>query len=135
MSKIISVADVYDALTSKRPYRMPQLPSEVAEYMMGNVETSFDMGVVQAFLRKIEFFPVGSFVEFNDGRKGIVVENQHPLHPVVKLVDPPYKILDLFNDSSTFNLVIVKHFDTVPESVLTNIGETLDPQDQFFSKA
>ncbi len=120
--KIISVADVYDALTSNRPYRKALLPSEVAEYMMGNVDTAFDLGIVKAFLQKIEFFPIGSFVEFNNGSKGIVISNENSLHPVVKLLDPPYKILDLFNDSSTFNLVIVKHFDSLPSSALAQIA-------------
>ncbi len=120
-SKIISVADVYDALTSKRPYRTPQLPSEVAEYMMGNVGSAFDMDIVRGFLRKIEFFPIGSFVEFNDGNKAIVIENENSLHPVVKLLIPPYKKLDLFNNPATFNMTIVKHYETLPISELRGI--------------
>jgi putative nucleotidyltransferase with HDIG domain len=122
-SKIISVADVYDALTSRRPYRIPQIPTEVAEYIMGNVGVSFDMDVVHAFLRKIEFFPVGSFVEFNDGRKGIVVDNENTLHPVVKQLDSPFRKLDLFNDPKALNLVITKFYDAPPMAELENVAK------------
>lgn len=110
-SKIISVADVYDALTSRRPYRNPQLASEVAEYIMANCGTAFDLEIVQAMINKIEFFPVGSFVEFNTGQKAIVQNNTNPLRPVVKLLEPPFAIIDLFNDERAYSLVIRKHFE------------------------
>ncbi|HBU12780.1 MAG TPA: hypothetical protein DEB31_08685 [Clostridiales bacterium] len=113
-SKIISVADVYDALTSHRPYRDPMLPSQVAEYVMGNCGAAFDIDVVRAFLKKIEFFPVGSFVEFHDGRKAVVIGNENPLHPVVRLLEPPFATLDLFNDRDTYNTVITKLFEEFP---------------------
>ena len=120
-SKIISVADVYDALTSRRPYRNPQLPSQVAEYIMGNCGSSFDMEIVHAMLRKIEFFPVGSFVEFNDGRKAVVLDNENSLHPVVKLFDEPHDVLDLFNDTSTYSMVITKHYEVIPSDQISRI--------------
>jgi len=54
--RIISVADVYDALTAKRPYRKPIKPFEAIEYIMGGVGTSFDYKVVKAFLKKIPYW-------------------------------------------------------------------------------
>ncbi|MDL2237529.1 HD-GYP domain-containing protein [Christensenellaceae bacterium OttesenSCG-928-K19] len=113
-SKIISVADVYDALTSHRPYRDPLLPTHVAEYMMGNCGIAFDMDIVKAFLNKIEFFPVGSFVEFNNEKKAVVINNENPLHPLVRLIEPPFSTLDLFNDPSTYSMVITKLFEEFP---------------------
>ncbi len=42
--RIITVADIYDALSSERPYRRAQSPSEAMEYVLGGVESIFDPG-------------------------------------------------------------------------------------------
>lgn len=107
-SKIISVADVYDALTSKRPYRSPMQPMEAAEYLMGNCGTFFDYDIVTAFIHKVDFYPVGSCVELSNGKKYVVVENENALRPVVRSMDKPYEKLDLYQDRSTWNLTIVR---------------------------
>ncbi len=52
-ARVLAVADVYDALTSNRPYRAPSLPSEASEYIMGGSGLYFDEQVVSAFVRKV----------------------------------------------------------------------------------
>ncbi len=122
-AKIMSVADVYDALTSSRPYRDPEVPTMVAEYIMGNCGIAFDMDVVRSFISKIEFFPVGSFVELSNGKKAIVVENRKSrLRPVVKEVEPPFKTMDLFDDKSVYDIVITKLYEETPYSTLMKLG-------------
>lgn len=113
-AKIISVADVYDALTSRRPYRNPEIPSQVAEYIMGNCGSSFDMDIVHAFLNKIEFYPIGTFVEFSNGKKAVVIKNHNPLHPIVKMMEPPFEYVDMFRDRAARSLVITRVFEEVP---------------------
>jgi putative nucleotidyltransferase with HDIG domain len=49
-SRIIAVADVYDALTSDRPYRKAMSPFEAREMIMRSAGTEFDPEVVEAFL-------------------------------------------------------------------------------------
>jgi putative nucleotidyltransferase with HDIG domain len=49
-SRIISVADVYDSLTSDRPYRKAMPPMEAKEVIVKGAETDFDPQVVTAFL-------------------------------------------------------------------------------------
>lgn len=121
-AKIIAVSDVYDALTSHRPYRAPMHPSEVAEYIMANCGSAFDLDVVRAFLDKIEFYPIGSFVQLNTGQKAIVASNNaNPLRPTVKLLEPPFEEYDLFDDSRYLNLIITKLYNDVPEAVLTEL--------------
>lgn len=107
--RIITVADVYDALTAKRPYRKPVKPFEAIEYIMGGVGTSFDYNVVKAFLKKIEPYPIGSCVRLSDGRHGnIIGENpSNPLRPVVKVTGDKGEILDLYNDFNLKNIVIM----------------------------
>ena len=112
-SRIISVADVYDALTSFRPYRDPMMQHKVTEFIMSKCGTEFDTEVVTAFINKIEFYPVGSFVELSNGKKAVVIGHVNQLRPIVRTIDRPHKTLDLFSDSKTYRIVIQKNFDNV----------------------
>jgi ribonuclease P protein subunit RPR2 len=47
--RILSVADVFDALTSDRPYRDAMPPAEAMEQIMSEAGTQFDPAVVAAF--------------------------------------------------------------------------------------
>jgi putative nucleotidyltransferase with HDIG domain len=49
-ARIIAVADVYDSLTSDRPYRKAMSPFEVREMIVRGSGTDFDPDVVDAFL-------------------------------------------------------------------------------------
>ena len=94
-TKILHVADVYDALISKRPYKNPYSPYEAAEYMMGACGILFDKDTVDALLRYVPLFPKGTQVMLSDGRSGIIYFNKgiHNLRPVIKLFDG--SLLDL----------------------------------------
>jgi|LGVF01.2.fsa_nt_gb HD-GYP domain-containing protein (c-di-GMP phosphodiesterase class II) len=85
--RIISIADVYDALTSDRPYRKAVKPSEVIEYIMGSSCTLFDPELVKTFVRKIAPFPTGTSVKLSNGLIGIVIENyeSYCLRPKVRI--------------------------------------------------
>lgn len=106
-SRIITVADVYDALTSTRPYRKPSEPTEAVEYIMGGTGTYFDQDMVKVFLKKIAPYPVGCKVKLSNGREAAVIKNNpsQPLRPVVSMIDSS-DIYDLYNDFSTLNIVI-----------------------------
>ncbi len=86
--RILAVADVYDALTSNRPYRLPSLPSEASEYIMGGTGTYFDEDVVSAFIRKVAPYPVGTCVRLSNGMTAVVVKNREeaPLRPIVRIL-------------------------------------------------
>lgn len=72
LGRIITIADVYDAMTSTRSYHKAELPSNVIEYIMGNSGTMFDPRLVKLFISKVAPFPVGTTVELSDGRSGVV---------------------------------------------------------------
>ena len=86
-SKIISVADVYDAVTSHRSYRLPMLPSEAFEIISRDVNNSFDFDIVKAFFWKLELYPVNTIVELTDSRLGMVVNDAggSRLRPAVRI--------------------------------------------------
>lgn len=104
-ARIISVADVYDALTSVRPYRKPNEPAEAVEYIMGSVDTSFDFDIVDAFIKKIDLYPIGSFVRLSTKQTAIVVDNQNQFRPIVRMLDTG-DYADLFNNRKYINVTI-----------------------------
>ena len=109
MSRIISVADVYDALTSIRPYRRPMQPADALEYVMGGASNMFDFDIVTAFLEKIQPYPVGSLIELSNGVIAIVINNEFAMRPVVQALESS-AIMDLYNDRNCLDLVITNMF-------------------------
>ncbi len=106
VGRILAVADVYDALTSHRPYRAPWLPSEASEYIMGGSGTYFDEDVVAAFVKKVAPYPVGTCVRLSNGAIAVVTKNDEmaPLRPMVRLVQNNTVIS--LNDKKYLNIVI-----------------------------
>lgn len=88
-TKILHVADVFDALTSKRPYKESYTPFEATEYLMGGCGIMFDREIVQTLLTYVPLYPKGTEVRLSDGREGIIFENFgiHNLRPIVRLMD------------------------------------------------
>lgn len=106
--RIVSVADVYDALTSSRPYRDPSSAPEAIEYIMGGSGKIFDIQVVSAFLKKVSPYPVGSCVKLSNGKTAVVVKQNdyNPLRPVIQLFEDCKAPLDLYYQRSLQNIVI-----------------------------
>lgn len=88
-TKILHVSDVYDALTSKRPYKEAYSPYDASEYLMGGCSILFDQKVVETLLQYVPLFPKGTEVTLSDGREGIIYENTgfHNLRPIIKVLD------------------------------------------------
>jgi HD-GYP domain-containing protein (c-di-GMP phosphodiesterase class II) len=111
--RIIIIADIYDALSSERPYRKAMSPSESMEYILGNSETFFDPHLVEVFIRKVAPYPVGTTVRLSNGYIAIVLENypQFCLRPRIRVIKidgrevAPFE-LNLMTDFSLLNIVI-----------------------------
>ncbi len=84
-ARIIKVADVFDALTSKLPYHDPISPSGAVDYILGNTESEFDPDLAELFTSNIAVYPAGCEVMLSDGRTALVAENdpEHMLRPKV----------------------------------------------------
>lgn len=72
MAKMAAVCDVYDAITSNRPYKAGWDPAQSIKYMAEWAPARFDPVVFQAFVKSIGIYPIGSLVRLASGRMGVV---------------------------------------------------------------
>jgi putative nucleotidyltransferase with HDIG domain len=73
-AKMGAVCDVYDAITSNRPYKAGWDPAESLRKMAEWAKGHFDHQVFQAFVKSLGIYPIGSLVRLSSGRLGVVVE-------------------------------------------------------------
>lgn len=111
LGRIACIADVYDALTSDRPYRRALSPLESFEYVMGQNDILFEPKVVQAFTRKVMPYPVGTCVRLSTDDIAIVVNNYESssLRPAVRLLYNQKltdEFIDLTHDTACLNITI-----------------------------
>ncbi|HEY2603089.1 MAG TPA: HD-GYP domain-containing protein [Thermoleophilaceae bacterium] len=72
-ARIAAVADVFDAITSERPYASAQPASKGVRVIVENAGTQFDAEIVDTFRKLVAPYPPGSEIVLADGRRAIVV--------------------------------------------------------------
>ncbi|MEO6597646.1 MAG: HD domain-containing phosphohydrolase [Planctomycetota bacterium] len=86
ISHLVRVCDVFEALTSVRPYKRALMPIEAYAVMFRN-EQDFDPAWLRRFARTLGLFPTGSRVHLDCGAEALVVaQTKCPEHPVVRLL-------------------------------------------------
>jgi HD-GYP domain-containing protein (c-di-GMP phosphodiesterase class II) len=91
LSKIVSIADGYDAATSRRVYRTEVItPSAVLEEMRDNPRRGLDQVLVKAFINLLGIYPVGTLVVLDTFELAVVsAANPNPealSRPIVKII-------------------------------------------------
>lgn len=106
-AKIISVADIYDALVTERPYKKAFSPRDAVEMIMAMTE-ELDINVMKSFLESVILYPVGSDVELSTGETARVIENspQYVLRPKVIGLSTG-RVYELATDMSCANVIIL----------------------------
>lgn len=87
LAKMGAVCDVYDAITSDRPYKKGWHPAESIKKMAEWSGAHLDPRVFQAFVKSVGIYPSGSLVRLASDRLAIVLD-QNPrslLTPTVKV--------------------------------------------------
>ena len=93
-SKIVAVADGFDAATTRRSYQpVPYSPADVMKELRDNPRRGMDPVVVKAFINLTGVYPVGTFVVLDTFELG-VVHATNPLEdmisrPIVRIVSDP----------------------------------------------
>lgn len=92
LSKIVSVADVYDALTSDRPYRKAMCPNEALEYIMAYSNVQFNIDIVKIFTKTVVPYPPDTLVRLSTSDYAIVLKAniESPMRPVIKILKSIY---------------------------------------------
>ena len=82
-----AVCDVYDAITSNRPYKAGWDPAESLRKMAEWTKGHFDPTIFQAFVKSLGIYPIGSLLRLSSGRLGVVVEQSEKslLTPRIKV--------------------------------------------------
>ncbi len=125
LSRIVAVADGYDAATTRRSYQtQPWTPSDVLKEMRDNPGRGLDPVVVKAFMNLLGIYPPGTLVVLDTFELAVVTAaNPSPelaSRPVVavasdangNLLSPPLKVdLATRNDAGQFARTIIKTAD------------------------
>lgn len=113
-AKIIAVADVFDAVTSNRVYKMKMLPSQAIAILEAGKGTLYDGKVVQAFSQIIAHYPNGTTVVLSNGSRGIISkQNKHmPTRPWVRIFEENDELLN-----ATYELDLLHNNELVIDKV------------------
>ncbi|MDR2504385.1 MAG: HD-GYP domain-containing protein [Deltaproteobacteria bacterium] len=86
--RVLAIVDVYDALSSRRPYKRAMLPYKVLGIMYQMRCADFFPGYMEHFIRMLGVYPVGSVVEVSGGFIGVVTASNpaKPAKPKVMLM-------------------------------------------------
>lgn len=84
-SKIVAVADVFDAMRADRVYRSRLTPVDVVEIFLKEAGTKFEKRAVEALFLRVAVVPTGEIVRLSHGHLAIVT-GQNPGHPLTPLV-------------------------------------------------
>ncbi|HLV25064.1 MAG TPA: HD-GYP domain-containing protein [Gemmatimonadales bacterium] len=127
-SRIVAVADSFDAATSKRSYQStPWTPAEVMREMRDNSSRGLDPVIVKAFINVLGIFPVGTLVVLDSFELGLV----HSANPDVEEIARP--VVRIVSDANGNLLFPGELVDLAARNAdggyVRTIVKTTDPQE------
>ena len=86
-SRIVAIADAYDAMTSRRAYSAARLPDEALAILANSAGTAFDPALVPLFVSLLGVYPPRTVVRLTTGETAVVVRPTpgELLRPVVRI--------------------------------------------------
>lgn len=123
-SKIVSLADQYDAMTSSRVYsRVPMAPDKALSIMMERAGTQLDPLIFKFFINMIGVFPIGTLVLLDTKELGLVYGGNSMFQ------DRP-RVLIIIDSTGTRvkgNVIDLTEKDSTGSKYLRTIVKTMDP--------
>jgi HD-GYP domain-containing protein (c-di-GMP phosphodiesterase class II) len=122
--RIVTIADVYDALTTPRCYR-PEVysPVDALKIMWKESGVHFDPILFKVFVNAMGIYPIGSLVQLDDDKLGVVCET--PASP--KLLDRP-KVFSIAPDGERGHAITLSERDEKTGGFKRSIVRCLDPK-------
>jgi putative nucleotidyltransferase with HDIG domain len=119
--RMISIVDVYDALTAKRVYKNDMTPIKAFKILKKDTPACFDEVLLNKFIACIGVHPVGTLVKLTSQKLGIVSKSnfQNPLKPCVKL----------FYSAKHHHHTEVKDIDLSKKNCTDEIERSVKPED------
>ncbi|MDP4089815.1 MAG: HD-GYP domain-containing protein [Bacillota bacterium] len=111
-ANIVSVCDVYDAVSNDRSYRKKLKPNESYELILSGSGAAFDEGIVKKFRETFAVYPLGCCLRLSNGIEGYVIQQNRnfPDRPVLRVLYEgetkkpiPFYEIDLLQNS---NLIV-----------------------------
>lgn len=92
-SRIVAVADVYDAMSNDRVYQRKSSHDKVFREITHQGNRHFDPEIMEVFARHLHIYPNGSGVILNTGQRGIVLDQNrlYPESPTIRIFTPEYQ--------------------------------------------
>jgi HD-GYP domain-containing protein (c-di-GMP phosphodiesterase class II) len=90
LSRVVTIADVYDAMTTQRPWRPALTPDEALGRMSRESGRRFDAALLKVFVNTLGLYPVGTLVRLDSGDLGVVIygggEGERMNRPIISLI-------------------------------------------------
>ena len=88
LSRIVSVADAFEAMVSEKPYRNSMIGYAAMKALLSDNSRRFDPEILKAFIRSMGIYPIGSMVLLNNAAIARVVETHPdaPLRPKLRIL-------------------------------------------------
>lgn len=121
-ARIVSVADAFEAMVSKKPYRNSMIGYQAMKNLLSDNSRRFDPDVLKAFIQTMGIYPIGSIILLNNGALARVAEVQGaaPLRPKIRILIDEFGKVFKQDDGEIIDLLSDKHLF---------IARAVDPKD------
>jgi len=134
-TRLVAVADAYDALTSRRSYRRAETPGTALQTLRDGAGSWWDPDAVLAFIHLMGMYPPGSLLRLRDGRVVVVTgpaEEPGACPPALLVVDAAgHRPADpepvAFDNDAVADLLTPEQVDAPPAAVLAGVGAVPSP--------
>ena len=118
VSRIVAVADAYDAMTSRRSYSAARVQDQAMSQLADSAGTSLDPVLVRLFINLLGMYPPRTVVRLSSGEVAIVMSptDGEPLKPTVRVI------------TSADGALVEPHDVLLAERSNLTVEETLDPR-------
>lgn len=115
-AKVISICDVFTAVSANRSYRKRFSPNEAYELILSGSNTKFDEKLVQKFRNVFYIYPLGACVKLSNGAEGYVVRQNKSFadRPVIRILYDADTKLPIH----MYEINLLRHTDIIIESII-----------------